>query len=230
MTLTPQIEFQQRALLRVLLALFAFIGMSPDGSPLARLPKPIRVFVLRVLGPAESAARRLFFALSRSMPRPEPRAGSTKKSGCKKTGRGSTSRVRPPVFWLFDPRKYFAELSNPNRRFSRGPGPRMSFFDGEDPEPDSGERSPVRDPDDAMRLCRRMQALYHALNNMPAQAQRLLRMMAKRRTAPPGPGRYGPLRPGWPPGYRKNWTHQVDEILYDCHIIARTAPSAPDSS
>jgi hypothetical protein len=37
------------------------------------------------------------------------------------------------------------------------------------------------------------------------------------------------LRLGWPPGWRIRATHEVDEILKDCHWLARSALT-PDTS
>jgi len=143
-----------------------------------------------------------------------------------------TMRQRAPVFWLFDRRKFFAELST-GHRVARGPGPSIRFFD----EPRRLSQEVVEDAQtvlakceekSARRLCRRMQALCSALNDIQAQARRMQRAMARRKTAPPGPRRYGPLRPGDPPGFRATPKHEVDELLYECHLMARSERPPPD--
>jgi hypothetical protein len=131
------------------------------------------------------------------------------------------AQTRAPVFRLFDRWKYFPELADSRKRVSRGPGPRIWLFDGFDHLRNPARpETPERDPDDARRLCRRMEALHRALSAMPREALRLKRAIARREKAPPGPGRYGPMRPGAPPGSRQNRTHEVDELLWVCHRMA----------
>jgi hypothetical protein len=74
------------------------------------------------------------------------------------------------------------------------------------------------------------------LANIPHQAKRLARWRARQEqkqastsTAPPTPKPLSPLREGLPPGYRKRWQHEVDDILAECHDLARLA-LAPDTS
>ena len=143
---------------------------------------------------------------------------------------------------MIDPRKFLEEL-HPNRRPpkakpTRKPSTepqiqvRVAGFDG---QPDlviwSEPKAPIL-PDDeinAVPLCRRLLALKAALEDVQAQAVRMARQIAKRSKAPAGPGRVPPLRGGLPPGYRKRHLHEVDEILWDCHILARRDP-VPDTS
>jgi len=101
-------------------------------------------------------------------------------------------------------------------------------------------------------LSRRIVTLKRALDDLPAQALRLARWQAhgdalrkardaappaaaegsatRRRSRPPPrreiPARYrqtSPMRPGWPPGYRKKPVHPVDDLLRECHALARAA-------
>ena len=215
------IEFYRLTLLRLLAALFELAGIEPGDAPLARLPRSVRLMIARVLLPAESATKRLILFLSRrkTLPPESERVASSQKRTAGAVKRKS-GRVAPS-FWLFDRRKFFPELADKSRRIMRGPGPRITDFDGYSPSREAEvSAKPVRDPDDAVRLCRRMEALYRALQDLDAQALRLLRMMAKRKKSPPGPGRYGPVRAGFPPGYRRYKTHEVDVILYECHMMA----------
>ena len=48
----------------------------------------------------------------------------------------------------------------------------------------------------------------------------MVREIAKRRAAKPGPESVPPLRYGNPPGHRKRPIHEVDGILHECHMIA----------
>ena len=56
----------------------------------------------------------------------------------------------------------------------------------------------------ATALCRRLLALKLALEDMPKQAKRYVREVAKRKAVAPGPKSVPPLRMGLSPGYRKS--------------------------
>ena len=143
-------------------------------------------------------------------------------------GKGGNSR---PSFRLFDPRKNFAELRLNHRRPTRNP-PRIHFF-GSDPRVaalwpaprPAVVAEPVPPPDglvDAARLARRLEALESALNDLPRQARRLARWRVRRENVPSLKFK-SPLRPGPPPGHRRKPVHEVDEVLIDCHGLARDA-------
>ena len=226
MTATEKTEFHRKALMSLLAGLFVLAGLS-SGGRVVPVPRAIQLQILRLLRPAESALRRLIFALSKELDAVKARVGG-KPAG--KIPRGTGKGGRVPPFKLFDPRKSFPELSKGGRH-PAGPGPSIYFFDGRDTPPQAEAEKPVRDPDDAARLLRRMQAMQKALENMNREARRLLRAMAKRKTSPPGPKRYGPIRTGWAPGYRANGRHEVDALLYECGVMARSAvPRPPDTS
>ena len=80
----------------------------------------------------------------------------------------------------------------------------------------------------AKRLCRRLFAILGALTNMEREAERYARWLAQpieeRR-----PRRERALRFGWPPGWRIRPTHEVHEILKECHWLVRSLP-VPDTS
>jgi hypothetical protein len=80
----------------------------------------------------------------------------------------------------------------------------------------------------AKPLCRRLAAIKLALDDLPRQAKRYARWRARPIEAR-RPRFASPLRPGRPPGHRKRQTHEVDEILKECHWLARTVP-APNTS
>jgi hypothetical protein len=194
-----------------------------------RIPKPLHRAVLRVLRPAESAVRRLVVIAARGLvvklapSRPMP-AGPI--------GRGGSSR---PSFQLFDPRKNFAALCQDRRTATRNPL-RIHIF-GSDPRVMAlwTAPQPVADPApppdglvNAARLIRRLQALRLALEDLPRQARRLARWRVRREKAKT-PKFKSPLRPGHPPGYRRQAVHEIDEVLTECHGLACDAMK-PDTS
>jgi hypothetical protein len=220
------IKINQIALIRIVAELIAMAGLSTE-----RLPRPVYRAVMLVLRPAESAARRLIVALARSVtvplppPRPMPKGSSIAKKG------GGNTRNS---FQLFDSRKNFER-----RRRKSGPMmvPRLTIFDFSPlvplfrtqpkryfesaPEPDDGKVN-------AARLRRRLAAIKAALEDLPGQAKRLLRWRA-RRDRMKMPKFIDPLRPGWPPGYRKRHRHEVDAVLTECRWLAKDA-FKPDTS
>jgi hypothetical protein len=139
---------------------------------------------------------------------------------------GGEAKTRVPAFSLFDPLKRFGPVR-------QGPSqsiPRILF------DLDSGaplnlpEKLPASpdDPVNAGQLCRRLSALRHALDDLPAQARRLARWRARR--AIRGRGRLSPLRPGPPPGHHGRGLHPVDEVLGRCHGLAIDAVARRDTS
>jgi hypothetical protein len=76
---------------------------------------------------------------------------------------------------------------------------------------------------DAARLGRRLMAIKLALEDLPRQAKRLVRLKARRETLQQQgrPIFISPMRHGRPPGYRKKPRHEVDEVLIECHGLAR---------
>ena len=239
-------ETYRLALLRVLAGLFVMAGMTPGGSVVSTLPRCVRSAILLILRPAEAAARRLIFEKAKSVEVPEyvePPAKDRSKSKGKGKGTGKKRGPRKPLFRLIDPRKFLEEFY-PNRR-KRKAKPRstgstepqmqvrIAGFDG---QPDFiiwSEPKPLPTPDDALNaepLCRRMLALQYALEDLPAQALRMAREMAKRKKAKPGPKRVPPLRYGYPPGYRQKPLYEVDYILRGCSALARMRPQPADTS
>lgn len=232
-------ELYRQALLRLVVTLYAMVESVSDENASHLLPRHVRNAILIVLRPAESAARRLIFLQARQMELPEYTA-PPKREKSKRTGRAEKRGTRKPRFRLIDPRKFLEELY-PNRRKS-APKPKQSTerqmqvrIAGFDGRPDFviwSEPKAAQTPDDlldATAILRRMEALKDALENVPAQAKRMVREMAKRKQAPPGIKRVPPLRYGFPPGYRKRPIHEVDDILRQCSFLARQDPS-PDTS
>jgi hypothetical protein len=210
------IERQREALTRIIAALFAMLGLAEGGS-LSRLPLPHYRAVLRVLYPAESAVRRLIVVVARGLnvklPGRRPLPQSLKSLRRKQAGRAS--------FQLCDPRHSFN--SEPRRS---GPvfEPRIHAFFGGELVTILGRSpmQPVPQEDaniDATRLARRLSAIKSALENLPREARRLARWQARRAAMPPEKFRKA-IRPGRPPGHRKQSLHEVDEVLKDCHWLA----------
>mgnify|MGYP003532156369 CR=1 FL=1 len=72
-------------------------------------------------------------------------------------------------------------------------------------------------------------AMKDALEDIPRQARRLARWRS-RPVAERRPPRESPLRAGRPPGWRLRPTHEVHEILKECHWLARNAHLQLDTS
>jgi hypothetical protein len=229
------IERYRRVLLRLLHGLFVMAGLKPGMGVVETLPRSVKYAILQILRRAEPAARRLIMAEANGLEdvtyTPPPKR---EKSKAKKTGEKKTRARRIPQFQLIDLRKFFEELY-PNRKarraakkVQRGGPPKLLFrfdcFDGQPACEAWSEPLPELTPDDpltATGISRRMQALYHALNDLPAQARRMKREIAKRKAAKPGPKSVPPLRIGPPPGFRKSTPHAVDMILERCHFLVR---------
>jgi hypothetical protein len=212
------IKRNSEALVGIVVELFAMLGIAP-----ARIPQDLHRAVLRVLRPAESAVRRLIVIAARGLvvklapSRPMP-AG-------KVIGKGGNSR---PTFPLFDPRKNF---NRPRRRKITRLVPRIHVFPYDSLRPAAPPATALPPPDglvNAERLGRRLQALKLALDDLPGQAKRLARWRLRREKAI-SPKFKSPLRPGRPPGHRRKPTHEVDEVLIECHGLAWDALK-PDTS
>jgi hypothetical protein len=135
---------------------------------------------------------------------------------------------------LFDPLPRWGGHHRPLTRSV----PRISVPGYSVPFPIPAPPSPD-DPIDAQRLVLRLQALGRVLDNLPAEARRFARWRSrdaagaqneKSRDAagaqnkkPHGSRpfrRVWPLRPGRPPGWRRNPIHEVHEILNVAHGLA----------
>jgi len=210
------------ALQRIVLTLFAMIGLS-EGERVERLPFPLYRAVLALLRPAEAAVRRLIVVAARGLvvKAPVVRAAPSRPIPRGK-GQGRIS------FRLHDPRP---RVSFDRRRRRKGPEPRIHFFGGFDPRvplfrTQVQVHSLAPEPDTTVRaqpLCRRLLAIKGALEDLPRQARRygrwLARPLERRR-----PKLFSTLRPGPAPGVRKKPGHEVHQILGECHWLARNLP------
>ncbi|MGE3831837.1 MAG: hypothetical protein AB7F76_12655 [Parvibaculaceae bacterium] len=219
------IERNSEALKAIVATLFAMLGLKDDAT-VARLPRELHRAVLSVLRPAESALRRLIVIAARGLvarpvpARPMPQ-GLVIRSGGNRLS-----------FQLFDRRKRF--VSQPNKS---GPPalPRIHIF-GSNPRlvPVRSAPPPVPAPPpddgriDGRRLSLRLAALKRALEDLPREARRLVRLRARREQRP-GVRFTSPLRPGRPPGYRRVAVHKVDHVLAECHGLAFDAMQSDTS-
>ena len=237
MNWTVAIEKNREALRHVLAMLVAMVGVAGGGSaggqftffpqvdapsqnpalaeksklsPALTLPRHLHRFVLRLLRPAEAAARRLIILAARGLvvelAPPRIRKPNAKPLLNRRNGYGTGVVIRPGPLpeWaralapkrsstlslpLLDPLKRFGA-----RRKSVKPSamPRISFLDSRpfnplfqpprvpDPLPPSPD-----DPLDAGRLHRRLEAMASALDDLPRQAKRLALWQARRDAAMP---------------------------------------------
>jgi hypothetical protein len=215
----------REALLGIVATLFSLLGLD-EGGTVSRISRALHRAALRVLLAAESAVRRLIVIAARDMV-VKLRAPRTMPAG-RIAGKGES---RLPSFPLIDPRP---RISVQRRGFGPRPVPRIHVFGG-DPrvaalwvQPVPQPSSPVETETDAGPLCRRLQALKNALDDLPRQARRLARWRARQQRKP-GTARVSPLRRGPPPGHRRTPLYDIDEVLRECHGLAFDA-LRPDTS
>jgi hypothetical protein len=208
---------------RIVGGLFALLGFAA-GVALGKIPREIHRQVLRVLRPAESAVRRLILALARGLS-VKPRAPRPAPSDIPGKGEGKPR----PSFRLFDPRNPLLPAPAASKAPPRGQ-PRISFFG------DDGVRTIALTAAPAERdaliestgILRRLEALKAALDDLPHQARRMARALVRRRSSP-RLRLLGPLRPGRPPGFRRQPQHEIDHVLHRCDWLARELVT-PDTS
>jgi hypothetical protein len=152
-----------------------------------------------------------------------------------------------PSFNLFDPERR-ADFGQVRRRRRKGcqveprirvldydpriPEPLRSIFSTSAFAPAPAPPVPVQRVYDGMvsakRLCRRLFAIMHALTHMEHEAKRYALWLAQPKEER-RPRRERALRFGWPPGWRSKPTHEVHDILKECHWLVRELPE-PDTS
>ena len=202
------IDINRAALIRIVAALIALVGLS------ARIHRPLHRAALRVLRPAESAVRRLIVIAARDIV-VTLRAARPMPAGLAFAGAGGGMR-----FQLYDDRKRFG----PARTSSTGP---RLFISTASPLIPLFRPAPAAEPEPdglvtAARLRCRLAAIKLALEDLGAQAVRQARWQARRgRMA--NPKFRTPLRPGLPPGHRAPPEDDVDWTLSECHALAQEA-------
>ena len=205
----------------IVLGLFALAKMRVGGS-LSILPRSTLAAIMLVLRPAESAVRRLIVIaaaqigdsyLGRNGIAPLINTG---------TGQGNCPRVSPRAFKLIDPLKSF----DPESIWDTDHVNYESGYDLTTSARLCHDTSRDHQPIDATQIGQRLNALMRALDNLPAQARRLIRWQAKRDAALKAcrPTRLSPIRPGLPPGWRERKLHEIDQVLRECHGLANAPP------
>jgi len=215
------------ALLRIVAVLFAYAGLDEGGAN--EVPRRVWRMILRLLRPAESAARRLIVVAARNIevepPKPRPEREPT---GIERLvaagvltfhevnlGLARASRSEPATPEQSAPRIPTFPLTDPPRRFD------TKAWDGKRPFPQDGfDRLDPNEDVDARHLCRRIRALKRALEDIDGHAKRYARRMARRVAGLPCARHVPPMRLGRPPGYRKRAVHAVDDVLAECHALA----------
>jgi hypothetical protein len=226
------------ALIAIAASLVRMLRLDIDDAA-ERIPGYFRLAALRILRPAESAARRLIYIVARDLVVTLRPARAKPQAPGRKTGKGSSPTSNPssttspnPAFQLFDPRKNFAPRRPPRKRMKFCP--RIAVL-GHDPTVAAmwAFRAPTPPPPpppeddglvDALPLRRRVIALQAALADLPGQARRLARWRARRqRQRARRPTFACPMRPGAPPGYRRKPIEEVDKVLHECQHFALAA-------
>ncbi|GAB4356622.1 MAG: hypothetical protein Kow0026_16440 [Oricola sp.] len=236
---TLAIARNRAALLRIVAALCIMAGL--DGGGADQLPRRVWRRIVRLLRPAEAAARRLLVIAARGIevappkPRPEKAPAAIERLqaagllvfhdvnlGLANAPRAEAAPEKPapaiPAFPLADPPRRFDARAWDGLR----PFPADGFVPA-DPDADVGAR----------HLCRRLLSLKAALDDLDTHAKRLARRMARAGPASAplqGTARRRVLRRGRPPGHRGRPVHAVDDILRECHVLARCALQPPDTS
>ncbi len=197
-----------------------------EGSGRFTLPRHLRLAILRLLRPAESAARRLIIAAARglvvtlplvreSKPKPVDPSPFLRRFGIavvlspEDIARAEAAR-RAASLRAARPRRLTLPLFDQPRRLApwqrcyvpAHAAPRILSPGLATPHVLPSPPSPD-DAIDATRLGLRLAALAEALDNLPAEIRRFARWQARRNRVAPGRSRrVSPLRPGRPPGGR----------------------------
>ncbi|NJM30535.1 MAG: hypothetical protein HC855_10910 [Rhizobiales bacterium] len=240
------IEHNRDALIRIVAALFAMLGIAENAAP-ERISRALNSAILRILRPAEAAVRRLIVAAARGMAL-KPHKPRAKPAGkIERTGKGGTRRPpfrledsRPPMLPPVKRGKYAkrsprvidlwaAERPDVTGRtiteiFAKHHARYLASRPAPEPKP-----PPIKDGKvDSTRLLRRLQAIKDALEDLPRQAKRLLQWRARREKIAEKRLIYtNPLRYGAPPYVHEKPKHEVEEVLEDCHWLAWEAANEP---
>jgi hypothetical protein len=216
-SLLDHIETNRQKLLAIVATLFAAVAHGVAN-------RAVRLVVLRSLRPAEAAVRRLIVVAAKGLflkpavSRPMPPGLSRRLRLARK------ERVARPVFQLSD---RHVPMVEPARKTYFKTGPRITVIMPPDPVIFTTPIAslpvvPVTDPSAA--LLRRLDAIKMALEDVPRQAQRLVRWTARRKAiAQLRPIHCSPLRVGRAPYLPKIPVSDIDYVLERCHLLAREA-------
>jgi len=226
------IDRNRLALKRIVLSLVAMAGLAIDPQAVAEdeprktLPRHLWRAVLRLLRPAEAAARRLIIAAARGLvvpspPRRKPAPKPEAPDGLRRLGlavamspaeiaraaaaaRRAATPTRPRILDLplLDPLRH--PRPNARRHVPAHAVPRIMLPGVIEPFSLPPQPAPD-DPVSAARLGQRLAALAAALDDLPGEALRFARWKARRDLGLTR--RLSPLRPGRPPGGRLSRFH-----------------------
>jgi hypothetical protein len=209
------IAINREALTRIVAGLVALVRLQ--NGAVTRLPRPVYQHIALALHKTESAVRRLIFIAAQGLivPQPERRA---MPPGLVIVGQGSGRMA----FQLYDTRKHFDDNDEANTQPTSGPRIRVvgeadprALFLAKFRAPASNLCSEA----ETMRLNRRLDAVECALDHLPRQAKRMAQWL-KRRELARTPKFTSPIRPGPPPGHRKEPKDDIDAVLKECHGLA----------
>lgn len=224
------IEVNRAALLRIVVSLFAMIGLTAEVS-LDRIPYVFRLRILRVLRPAEFAVRRLIFAMARGIT-VEPAPERPKQQGKAGVPKGTDGKKKRPQFKLSDKRPPFSMPATSDTLAGPNPQNRAGSY-GTRIANQKKPRSNQMDEDgfvDAASITKRLFGIKDALEDLPRQVQRLLRWKARRERQFMTRFVYtSPLRIVLPPCYRKKSRNEAEEILKECQWLASEAKKIDSS-
>lgn len=226
------IHIYRSVLQGILATLFDTLGLEEGETSVGLISRRLYSAVLRELQPVEAAVRRLIVLAARGLVA-ELKPSRSKAEGS--MGRKSTIRrkvsSRRLAFPLFDRRKHSAAL---DLETEAGNESFPSVFDDDppahrlSPEAAASPASPLKGRVDSSHLCQRLKAVMLALEDIPAQAKRLIRLRA-RRSKVPHLKHLSPLRLGRPPGLRRKAKHKIDQVLREIHDLAFDALRADTS-
>ncbi|WP_442583287.1 hypothetical protein ACSBOB_15565 [Mesorhizobium sp. ASY16-5R] len=198
-------------------------ALTPASPPAFTLPRRLHRAILKLLQPAEAAARRLIIAAARGIvvalpplcprkPKPVDPAPTLRRLGIAVTvshadlvGAAAAAK-RAAALRAPRPRKFSPSLLDPLKRPFRGfrppvpdrVAPRILFPGVSEPSFFPAPPSPD-DPVNAMRLGQRLAALAEALDDLPEQAKRFARWKARNDAAlaqqNPAAGRFRRITP-----------------------------------
>lgn len=232
---TGAIDRNRDDLLAVVARLFTLAGIR-SGRSVIMMPRYLRVRVLAALRPAEFAARRLIaiaackLVSDSGLPLSNKKTDSGLPLSNQKADRGTPeNHLQGRSSPRKDGTKYAFPLFDPLKPYRYPWLEDGETDDDADPPRDSGLRPD--DPVDARKLCRRILALEQAMQDLETHAKRLARWRARRaglwassgERARVRLGRFGPIRPGRPPGWSKHPKTPVATVLKECDALARDA-------
>ena len=193
------------------------------GAALFTLPRHIYAAIMLVLRPAESAVRRIILMAAKGLVL-KPRNSRPLPAGF--GGFAGAGDANTPAFCLIDPLKHF-----PLDAFDNNALPHFVFHSGSEAEFQAPAHVPPDGPIDAAQLFTRLRAIRAALADIPRQARRLARWQARRNLLRKAGRctRVSIFRPGLPPGWRERRIHEIDDVLRECHGLARDLMNRPDT-